>query len=256
MFLNPQRIVCLSAEAADWLWRLGVWDQIAGVTSYFTQPQGLPSKPRISGFNTAKLTEIERLNPDLIIAFSDVQAGFAEALIKAGLPVIATNQRTLAEIEATLALLARVVDREAEAQRLLDEFRYSLQPVKPNGTAPRVYFEEWDDPLISGIAWVSELIERAGGSDIFNELRSERSASKRVISNQQVIERNPDIIFASWCGKPVKPGQICDRAGWDVINAVKNNFIQEIEGADILQPGFRLVYGYEKLKENIRNFVV
>jgi iron complex transport system substrate-binding protein len=244
----PQRIVCLSAEAADWLWRIGAWDNVTGVTAYFVQPDGTPPKPRVSGFSSANLNEITKLNPDLIITFSDVQAKLAAELIQRGFPVLATNQRTLAETEATLALLARIAGCERKGETLLNEFRERLAPVEKVSRHPRVYFEEWNDPLISGIAWVSELIERAGGEDIFTNLRTKRAASERVVSPEQICQANPEIIFASWCGEPVQATQIAARPGWNGLTAVHENRIHEIPGEDILQPGFRLVYGYEKMK--------
>jgi iron complex transport system substrate-binding protein len=251
MKLTPQRIVCLSAEAADWLWRIGAWSNVVGVTAFFTLPPNASLKPRVSGFSTARLQEIEALNPDLVITFSDVQADFAAELIKHGFPVLATNQRTLAETEATLSLLGRVVGREAESDRLLAEFRERLTPVAQGANRPRVYFEEWDDPLISGIGWVGELIERAGGVDIFPELRKHRAAKDRAVSPEQVCRANPEIILASWCGKPVQAAAISSRPGWPEIAAVRAKRIFEIPGEDILQPGFRLVKGYERLKEII-----
>ncbi|HUA68633.1 MAG TPA: helical backbone metal receptor [Candidatus Saccharimonadales bacterium] len=247
----PQRIVCLSAEATDWLWRIGAWESVAGITTYFKQPDGTPSKPRVSGFSSANLNEITKLNPDLIITFSDVQAKLAAELIQRGFPVLATNQRTLAETEATLAMLARIAGCERRGEELLNEFRERLAPVENVKRRPRVYFEEWNDPPISGIAWVSELIERAGGEDIFSELRTRRAAPERVVSAQQICQANPEIIFASWCGKPLKAVEISERHGWNILAAVRKNRICEIPSEDILQPGFRLVYGYEKLKRMI-----
>ncbi len=244
----PQRIVCLSAEAADWLWRIGAWENIVGVTVYFTQPDDAPPKPRVSGFSSANLNEITKLNPDLIITFSDVQAKLAAELIQRGFPVLATNQRTLAETEATLALLARVAGCEHKGGKLLNEFRERLAPVENVAHRPRVYFEEWNDPLISGIAWVSEVIERAGGEDIFANLRIKRAAPERVVSSEQICQANPEIIFASWCGEPVQAAQIAARPGWNNLAAVRENRIHEIPGEDILQPGFRLVYGYKQMK--------
>ncbi len=247
----PQRIVCLSAEAADWLCRIGAWDNVAGVTAYFTQSLNIPPKPRVSGFSTARIKEIEALNPDLIITFSDVQAQFAMELMRHGFSVLATNQRTLAETEATLSMLGRIAGREAESERLLDEFRERIAPVDVIGSRPRVYFEEWDDPLISGIGWVSELIERAGGADIFPEMKTKRAASERIVSFEQVCSASPEIILASWCGNPVRPTAITARPGWSETPAVRAGCIYEIPGEDILQPGFRLVYGYERMKEII-----
>jgi len=253
---TPQKIVCLSAEAADWLWRIGAWEQVAGVTAFFDQPADSVAKPRISGFSTAKLDEIEKLEPDLIIAFSDVQAELVAGLMRRGLNVLGTNQRTLSEIEATLALLGRLVDRELESERWLTEFRAALSPSPrsafrtPLRTArPRVYFEEWNEPLTSGIAWVSELIERAGGEDIFSDRRSKRSAADRRVSPDLVVTRNPEVILVSWCGRPMRKEEITSRPGWDNVAAVRNGRIHEIRGEDILQPGFRLVFGYERIKE-------
>jgi iron complex transport system substrate-binding protein len=206
----------------------------------------------VSGFSSANLDQIEKLDPDLIITFSDVQAQLAAELVRRGFLVLATNQRTLAEIETTLALLARVVDREAAGQKLLDEFRERLAPVKNVARQPRVYFEEWNDPLICGIAWVGELIERAGGRDVFPGHRTRRAAPGRVISPEQVGEANPEIIFASWCGKPFQPAEICSRAGWAGLAAVRSGRIYEIPGEEILQPGFRLVQGYERIKSHLQ----
>jgi iron complex transport system substrate-binding protein len=251
----PKRIVCLSAESADWLCRLGVWDHVVGVTAFFSPPPELPPKPRVSGFATGRLEEIARLGPDLVITFSDVQAQLAADLIKRGLPVLSTNQRTLAEIEATLAMLGRVVDREKEAEQLLVEFQERLAPLKRSDARPRVYFEEWNDPLVTGIAWVSELVERVGGEDIFRELRSKRAASERVVSSEQILRANPEIIFASWCGKPVEASAILSRSGWKDVAAVRTGRIHEVPSEDILQPGFRLAYGYERLKKLVADWV-
>lgn len=252
--LEPSRIVCLSAEAADWLWRLGAWPQVVGVSAFFEQPPDAPLKPRVSGFSSANLEQIKKLEPDLIITFSDVQAELAGSLIKSGYPVLATNQRTLAETEATLAMLARVTGHKTAGARLLEEFRERLAPVESRAVRPRIYFEEWNDPLISGISWVNELIERAGGTDIFPELRARRAAKERVVTPDQVCVANPEIIFASWCGKAVEVDTITSRAGWQNINAVQRGRVQEIPSNDILQPGFRLVDGYDQMKRIIGGF--
>jgi iron complex transport system substrate-binding protein len=245
----PQRIVCLSAEAADWLWRIGAWENVVGVTAFFTPPPAAAPKPRVSGFSSANVSEVEKLNPDLVITFSDVQARLAGEFIQRGLRVLATNQRTLAETEATLGLLARLVGRERAAGPLLREFRERLAPVETIFPPPRVYFEEWHEPLITGIAWVSELIKRAGGEDLFAGLRTKRAARERVVAPEQVCAAGPEIIFASWCGQPVQMDTITSRPGWSDLSAVRENRIYEIPGADILQAGFRLVYGYEKIKQ-------
>jgi len=249
----PQRIVCLSAESADWLWRIGAWENVAGVTAYFAPPPGVGPKPRVSGFSSANMEQIIRLEPDLVITYSDVQAALAATLVNRGLTVLATNQRTLAETETTLAMLARIVNCEIVAEKLLAEFRRRLTPVENVARRPRVYFEEWNNPLVAGIGWVGELIERAGGTDVFSSLRTGRGVSERVITPEQVIQAGPEIIFASWCGKPMDAAAMTARPGWKEIAAIRNQQIHELPGDDILQPGFRLVHGFERMKQIIQS---
>jgi len=198
------------------------------------------------------MEQITRLNPDLVISFSDVQAGITGALVNRGIPVLATNQRTLADIEAALALLARVVNCEAMGEQLLHEFHQMLAPVGARESRPRVYFEEWNDPLITGIAWISELIERAGGENVFAELRDKHAAPDRIVAPERVVQVDPEIIFASWCGKPFFPEEIAERPGWGNVTAVRENRVYEIPAQDILQPGFRLVYGYDQIKRHLQ----
>jgi iron complex transport system substrate-binding protein len=247
-----QRIVCLSAEAADWLWRIGAWPQVVGVTAFFIPAKGVPKRPRVSGFSAAHGEKITALKPDLVITFSDVQTHVAADLIRRGLSVLATNQRTILEIEETLVLLSRLVGCEREAKPLLREFRERLKPVTKVRKRPHVYFEEWNEPFVAGISWISELIERAGGEDIFANLRERRAACERVVSSEQICRANPDIILASWCGKPVNVSAIALRPGWHAISAVQKDQLYEIAGANILQPGFRLVFGYELIKNVLR----
>jgi iron complex transport system substrate-binding protein len=246
---SPRRIVCLSAESADWLWRIGAWDVVVGITAFFTVPEGAKPKQRIGGFSTAQFDEIAQLEPDLIIAYSDVQAPLLAELMRRGFAVLGTNQRTLEEIESTLMLLGRIVGHEPEAARWLREFQRHLAPVEKVKVRPRVYFEEWNDPLVSGIAWVSELIERAGGKDVFREMRTQRAAMGRVVQPEEVCRRNPEVILASWCGRAVRVAEIVLRPGWKEIAAVQKKRIYEIHSSEILQPGFRLVQGYERIKE-------
>jgi iron complex transport system substrate-binding protein len=253
--MRPERIICLSAEAADWLWRIGAWNRVVGVTGFFKAPPGLEPKPRVGGFSSAHLETIVSLEPDLIISFSDVQAQLAAELIRAGLTVLATNQRTLAEVEETLGLIGRVVGCEAQAQMLLGEFRQRLAPVPRSESRPRVYFEEWNGPLVAGIAWVSELIELAGGADVFSNLRTKRAAAERSVSDAEVCAADPQLILASWCGKPVKVSEILMRVGWADVAAVRCKRVFEIPSEDILQPGFRLTYGYEQIKERIGTLI-
>ncbi len=251
-----QRIVCLSAEAADWLCRIGVWDRVVGTTAFFAQPPDIAPKPRVSGFSSGNIEEIIALRPDLVITFSDVQATIAAELIRRGIQVLATNQRSLAETEATLAQLARIVGREAEAEPLLLRFRTSLAAQDPLPDSPRVYFEEWPDPMVAGIGWVSELIERAGGRDVFAHLRTKRSVSERMIQPDDVRQADPEIILVSWCGKPANFETITSRPGWSRITAVRTRRLMEIPSEDILQPGFRLVYGYERIRALLLNSVM
>jgi iron complex transport system substrate-binding protein len=253
-FMNqqPQRIVCLSAEAADWLCRIGAWDKVVGVTSFFAAPPDAPPKPRVSGFSSGRIDDILQLNPDLAITFSDVQAALTAELMRNGIPVIATNQRSLSETESTLELLARAVDFESQAQPWLKKFRECLAPEPTPAEPVRVYFEEWPDPLISGIGWISEMIERAGAQDVFAQLRGQRSAKNRIVTSDQVCRANPETIFASWCGRPFQPNEVQARPGWDQIEAVRERRIFEIPPEDILQPGFRLVFGYERIKQHLK----
>ena len=248
MILHPKRIACLSAESADWLCRIGAWDRVVGVTAFFKQPADVAPKPKISGFSSANINAIIDLNPDLIITFSDVQAELAAGLIKRGLNVLATNQRTLTEIENTLAMLSRVVGHGEQGDHVLADFRKRLAPVEQPPQRPRVYFEEWNNPLVSGISWVSELIERAGGVDVFAERKNLRAAADRTVSVTEVAEQNPDVILASWCGTPVDVSAIANRPGWDSIHAVNHDQIHEIPSDDILQPGFRLIQGFEQIQ--------
>jgi iron complex transport system substrate-binding protein len=250
MVRTPRRIVCLSAEAADWLYRVGAWDSVVGVTAFFELPDSAARKPCVGGFSTGRVEEIAALDPDLVITFSDVQARIAAELLRQGFSVLGTNQRTLVEVESTLAMLGRIVDRQAEADKLLAEFRCKLAPLNME-FRPRVYFEEWNEPLVSGITWVSELIERAGGTDIFSELRGKKAASERQVSPEEVLRRDPEIIFASWCGQPVRKEEIANRPNWEKLTAVKAGRIWEVPGADILQPGFRLIHGFERMKRLI-----
>ena len=248
----PQRLVALGADGADILYQLGSWDQVVGVTAFHPPPPGAEEKPRVSGFSSGNLEAILRLTPDLVITSTDVQHQLASDLIKAGVTVWAINSRSLEEIYDTIRHLGQIVRRSDRAEELVARMERSLQPVEVNGShRPRVYFEEWPDPLITGIGWVSELIDRAGGADIFAEMRREKKAAGRAVTPEDVVARQPEIIFASWCGKPVQAADITSRAGWDKIPAVRAGRLIEIPSDDILQAGPRLVRGYEILKREI-----
>ncbi len=251
----PSRIVCLSAEAVEILCRIGCEGRIAGITRYAATLPGMRGKPLIGGFSDTDCDQIDTLKPDLIITFSDVQAEAARELIRRGHPVLATNQRSLEEVFDTILLIGRVVGHESKAQKLADEMRaeiFGKTPRRKKRNRPKVYFEEWDEPMISGIRWVGELIEAAGGEDIFSGLRETPRAPDRVVTNEEIIRRAPDIIVASWCGKKADFEAIRARPGWDAIPAVRNGRVHEIKSPHILQPGPGLLRGYRQIREIIR----
>ena len=249
---SPQRLVALGADSADILYRLGVWPRVAGVTAFYRTPKGAEEKPRVAGFSSGNLDSILKLEPDLVITSTDVQHQLAADLIKAGVTVWAMNAHSLAEIEAAIRNLGQIVHRSEPAAHLVAQLRRDLHPVAMNGAPrPRVYFEEWPDPLITGIGWVSELIERAGGEDIFADKRTEKKAASRMVAPDEVVARQPDIIFASWCGKPVQLSEITRRSGWDAMPAVRSGRLFEVPSDDILQSGPALARGYALLKREI-----
>ena len=255
--LFPSRIVCLSDETSELLYLLGEQDRIAGVSGFCTRPREVRSKPRVSTFRDADLDAIQKLDPDLIVTYSDVQAEIASEAIHRGLPVLNFNQRSVAEIFAFMTLIARLVNQPEKGDRLIAAFQSKLEKIAEAANAfvrrPRVYFEEWNEPLISGIEWVEELIELAGGEPIFPELRKTRKAMDRVVQPEQVIERNPDVIFASWCGMKVNIEAIASRPGWETIAAVRNGHVYEIPSSHILQPGpASLGEGVQQIHEILR----
>lgn len=252
----PSRIVCLSAEAVEVLCRIGCGERIAGVTRYAAGLAEVREKPLVGGFSDVDYDKIDALRPDLVITFSDVQAEAARELIRRGHAVLATNQRSLEEVFNTLLLIGRVVGHESEAQKLADEMRgeiFAESSAREKAGRSKIYFEEWDDPMISGIRWVGELIEAAGGVDIFSEFRETPRAPDRVVTGEEIIRRAPDIIIASWCGKKADLEAIRSRAGWEAIPAIRNGRIHEIKSAHILQPGPGLLRGFRLLREIIRN---
>jgi iron complex transport system substrate-binding protein len=237
----PRRIVCLTDETTETLYLLGEQDRIVGISAYARRPPEARTKPRVSAFRDANIDKILALKPDLVLAFSDVQAAITQELIRRGLTVLHFNQRSVAQIFDMIAVLARLVGRAQEGLALIASLQEGLDRIAASARAfphrPRVYFEEWDSPLISGIEWVEELIEIAGGEPIFPELRGCGKAQDRVIDPAEVVRRDPEVILASWCGKPVKKDTIAARPGWNEISAVRNGHIYEIEGDCILQPG-------------------
>lgn len=245
---GPRRIVCLSAESADWLARLGAWERVVGVTAFYRPTPDLSPKPRVGGFSSVNVESILALEPDLVIVFSDVQAGVAARLIAEGCNVYALNPRRLEEVEASLGQLARMVGAGAEGERLLGEFRERMRARPPLPRRVRVYFEEWDNPCIAGIGWISEMIERAGGEDVFGELARRKGARDRMVTTEAVRAADPEVIMASWCGKPTVVEQILDRPGWSEVTAIRRRAVFAVEPEMFLQPGYRLVDGYELLR--------
>jgi iron complex transport system substrate-binding protein len=237
----PERIICLTEETTETLYLLGEGHRVVGISGYTLRPPEARTKPKVSSFISARFDKIEALDPDLILTFSDLQADIASELVKRGLPVFAFNQRSVAEILQMIRVLAGIVGCEAKGcalaatlERGLDEIR---QATKRFPVRPRTFFEEWDSPLISGIRWVEELVEIAGGDPIFPELREKRLAKDRIVAEGHARQRNPDVIFASWCGKKMKKSTIVSRPGWDGVPAVQHDRIYEIPSTYILQPG-------------------
>ncbi|MEM6618766.1 MAG: cobalamin-binding protein [Pseudomonadota bacterium] len=237
----PERIVCLTEETVETLYLLGEEHRIVGVSGYAVRPKRVrQEKPRVSAFTSADIPKILALAPDLVLTFSDLQADIATELIREGVTVTAYNQRNIAGILAMIRHLGATVGQPDRAATLTAGYETRLREVAaahPPGPRPRVYFEEWDEPLISGIGWVSELVEIAGGEDIFPHLASAPEATGRMPTAGAVIARQPDVILASWCGKKVRPEKIAGRPGWDHIPAVRSGRIHEIKSPLILQPG-------------------
>jgi iron complex transport system substrate-binding protein len=237
----PSRIVCLTEETTETLYLLGEGHRVVGVSGYTVRPPEARGKPRISAFIHAKYDRIEALNPDLILGFSDLQANIAADLITRGFPVMVFNQRSVPEILQMIRVVGAIVGCAARAEALATRLEMDLDYFRKAATRlpqrPRVFFEEWPDPLISGIRWVEELVEIAGGEPVFPELRDARLARDRVVDPDEVVRRDPHVIVASWCGKPVNRETIEQRSGWSCIAAVRCGRIHEVKSSVILQPG-------------------
>lgn len=239
----PQRIICLTEETTETLYLLGAQDRIVGISGFTVRPpQARKEKPKVSTFLEAKIEEILDLKPDLVIGFSDIQADIARDLIKQGITVWVNNYRSVAGILKMIIQLGTLVGKNQAAHDLVRKIEGQIAEIQAEiqhwDQRPKVYFEEWFDPLISGIQWVSELVEIAGGEEIFPEYSRESLAKNRILKDPDlVIRRNPDIMLASWCGKMVKEKKIRAREGWSKIAALQHNEIHEIKSAIILQPG-------------------
>ncbi|HEY8388892.1 MAG TPA: cobalamin-binding protein [Parasegetibacter sp.] len=239
----PERIVCLTEETTETLYLLGEQDRIVGISGFTVRPaRARKEKPVVSAFIDARIEKIISLQPDLVIGYSDLQADIAKQLIAHGITVWINTHHSVEGIFKMMVQLGSLVGQQEKAIALVNRIRTDLAQIteisETNNRKPRIYFEEWFDPLISGIHWVSEIIELAGGTDIFRENRASFLAKNRIIADpQEVVNRNPDIILASWCGKKFKKDRLLARKNWEKINAVKTDQIFEIKSSVILQPG-------------------
>jgi iron complex transport system substrate-binding protein len=251
---GPQRIVCLTEEPTEWLYLLGEERRIVGISGYTVRPpRAREEKPKVSAYLSAKIDKIVALQPDCVIGFSDLQADIAAQLIRAGIPVTIFNQRSVAEIFSMMYQLAAMVGQAERGLAVIQAMQGRLLEIERTAATlkrrPRVYFEEWYQPHISAIAWVSELLGIAGGDDCFPELAAKAMGKDRIIAHgSEIVRRNPDIIFGSWCGRKFRPAHVAARPGWQDVNAVKNGQLFEIKSAEILQPGpAALTDGVEQL---------
>jgi iron complex transport system substrate-binding protein len=256
---HPERIVCLTEETTETLYLLGEERRIVGISGYTVRPpRARHEKPRISAFLSARTEKIVELKPDLVLGFSDLQADISKDLVKAGLNVVIFNQRSVEEILSMILVLSSLVGAADKGRQLLASLEKNLDDIREAAKSfkrrPKVYFEEWDEPMISGIRWVSELVEIAGGEDVFSALSRSPAASGRIIADaQEVVNKRPDIIIGSWCGKKFRAERVAARPGWSEIPAVRNGQLHEIKSSDILQPGpAALSDGVRKIHEIVR----
>ena len=248
--------MCLTTETAEIACLVGAGDRVVGVPGTARRPEAVRDKPKVGGFTTFRVDKILGLEPDLVLAFSDLQADVARELIAAGVTVLCTNQRSLDEVLRAILLIGGALGCEPQARDVVQDMRDEIKQIREYSSVwpdrPRVYFEEWMNPLIAGIRWVSEAIEIAGGHDVFAELRDSPAAKGRRVEPGEVVRRDPEIILASWCGKPVDRAAIAARPGWDTITAVRRNQIHELEGIDVLSPGPSLLVGLRRIHEIIQ----
>jgi iron complex transport system substrate-binding protein len=254
----PQRIVCLTAETAEIAYLLGAGDRVVGVPGTARRPEALRDRARVGGFTTFRVDRILALEPDLVLAFSDLQKDVVRDLIGAGISVVCTNQRSFEDVLRAVLLIGGALGCPERARELIQDMRDEVKQIREYSSVwpdrPRVYFEEWPEPLIAGIRWVSELIEMAGGRDVFADRADRPDARGRIVSADDVVARDPQIILASWCGKPVDREAIARRPGWASVSAVKLGQVHEIEGGDILSPGPSLMVGLRRIHEIIQGF--
>jgi len=254
----PSRIVCLTEETTETLYLLGQGDRIVGVSGYTVRPPEAREKPKVSAFINAKFDKIVALEPDLVLAFSDLQADLTAELVRRGLNVVTFNQRSVEEILRMIRMVGGLVGCQREAEALADRLNAGLDDIRASAarlpSRPRAFFEEWDDPLISGIRWVEELVAIAGAEPIFPELSGAGLAKDRIVDPAEVARRDPEVIFASWCGKKMKKATIQHRPGWDRVSAVRHDRIFEIKSTYILQPGpAALTDGIAQIHDRLRS---
>jgi iron complex transport system substrate-binding protein len=241
--LGPQRIVCLTEETTEWLYLLGQEHRIVGISGYTVRPRrAREEKPKVSAFLSAKIDKILALEPDCVFGFSDLQADIAAALVRAGVQVTIFNQRSVQDIFSMLYQVAAMVGQAEQGLEKIQTMRADLEAIGRKAARfkrrPKVYFEEWDAPHISGIRWVSELVGMAGGDDVFPELALQSLGKDRIIADgQTIVERAPDVVIGSWCGKKFRPEKVAARPGWQTVPAVRDAQLFEIKSVDILQPG-------------------
>ncbi|WP_369823295.1 ABC transporter substrate-binding protein, partial [Limnohabitans sp. JirII-31] len=259
----PSRIVCLTEETTEWLYLLGQEARIVGISGYTVRPRrARAEKPKVSAFLSAKLDKILALEPDCVFGFSDLQADIAASLIRAGVQVTVFNQRSVEEIFSMLYQVAAMVGQADQGLQRLAHMRVQLDEIRHTAATfkrrPKIYFEEWDEPHISAIRWVSELMGIAGGDDCFPELARMSLGKDRIIADgQTIVERAPDIIIGSWCGKKFRADKVAARPGWQDVPAVRHGQLFEIKSADILQPGpAALTDGVAQLHRIVQQWVV
>lgn len=238
---HPRRVVCLTEETTETLYRIGAGDLVVGVSGFTVRPPEARRKPRVSSFLDADFERILSLRPDLVVGFSDLQADIARELVRRGVPVLVTNQRSVAEILQTVRAVAAMVGRAEGGAALAEELEAGLRRVAEGAARlprrPSAFFEEWPDPLIAGIRWVSELLEIAGADDVCREARRSHAARGRIFDPAEVARRDPEIAIASWCGKKASRARIAGRPGWGRVRAVVHDRLYEVKSAVILQPG-------------------
>ncbi len=251
----PSRIVCTTTESVDILYRLGLGDRIVGISGFTTEPKEARQKPKVGTYTSVNLDAVRALKPDLVVAFSDLQAQIAHDLIKEGFTVLTLNQRTLRGTLEAILMLGSLVGATDRARRLVEEMQAEMAAVREASARlphhPTVYFEEWHDPLISGVGWVGELVEIAGGIDLFPDVKG-RSGSERVVTSEEVVRRNPDLILASWCGKKVDVPSILGRRGRENVSAIRRRRVFEVKSAHVLEPGPSLMKGLGDIEEILR----